>query len=169
MSMTFKAGDATIHRIIEMECGFTPALEFLPNLTKQQLDENRSWLAPSALDKDDNLVLCFQSYVVQIGGKNILVDSCIGNDKERSARPLWNKKKDDAFMKGLAAAKLTPNDIDFVMCTHLHVDHIGWNTKLENAAGCRRFQKHVICFRRPSWITGSRKTRRHRLYKSRTA
>ncbi len=161
MSMTFKAGDATIHRIIEMECGFTPALEFLPNLTKQQLDENRSWLAPSALDKDDNLVLCFQSYVVQIGGKNILVDSCIGNDKERSARPLWNKKKDDAFMKGLAAAKLTPNDIDFVMCTHLHVDHIGWNTKLENGRWVPTFPKARYLFSKTEldyWVEENKKT-----------
>jgi glyoxylase-like metal-dependent hydrolase (beta-lactamase superfamily II) len=132
MSLTFKAGDATIHRIIEMECGFTPALEFLPGLTKEVLDENRHWLAPAALDANDNLVLCFQSYVVQIGGHNILVDSCIGNDKDRSARPLWNRKKDTAFMDGLKRAGLTPNDIHFVMCTHLHVDHIGWNTRLEN-------------------------------------
>ena len=161
MSMTFKAGDATIHRIIEMECGFTPALEFLPNLTAAKLDENRSWLAPAALDKDDNLVLCFQSYVVQIGGKNILVDSCVGNDKERPQRPLWNKKKDDAFMKGLAAAKLTPNDIDFVMCTHLHVDHIGWNTKLENGRWVPTFPKARYLFSKTEldyWVDENRKT-----------
>ena len=161
MSMTFKAGDATIHRIIEMECGFTPALEFLPNLTKERLAENRSWLAPAALDKDDNLVLCFQSYVVQIGGKNILVDSCVGNDKDRPARPLWHKKKDDAFMKGLAAANLTPDDIDFVMCTHLHVDHIGWNTKLENGRWVPTFNKARYLFSKTEldyWVEENRKT-----------
>ena len=161
MSMTFKAGNATIHRIIEMECGFTPALEFLPNLSKETLDENRSWLAPAALDKDDNLVLCFQSYVVQVGGKNILVDSCIGNDKERPARPLWNKKKDDAFMKGLAAANLTPADIDFVMCTHLHVDHIGWNTRLENGRWVPTFPKARYLFSKTEldyWVAENAKT-----------
>jgi glyoxylase-like metal-dependent hydrolase (beta-lactamase superfamily II) len=161
MSMTFKAGNATIHRIIEMECGFTPALEFLPNLSKETLDENRSWLAPAALDKDDNLVLCFQSYVVQVGGKNILVDSCIGNDKERPARPLWNKKKDDAFMKGLGAANLTPADIDFVMCTHLHVDHIGWNTKLENGRWVPTFPKARYLFSKTEldyWVAENAKT-----------
>ena len=146
MSMTFKAGDATVHRIIEMECGFTPALEFLPNLTKQVLDENRSWLHPAALDAEDNLVLCFQSYVVKTGKHNILIDSCVGNDKERSARPLWHKKKDDAFMKGLAAAGLTVNDINFVLCTHLHVDHIGWNTRLENGRWVPTFPKARYIF-----------------------
>ena len=146
MSLTFKAGDATIHRIVEMECGFTPALEFLPGLTKDVLDENRHWLQPAAMDAADNLVLCFQSYVVQIGGHNILVDSCIGNDKDRPARPLWNRKKDTAFMDGLKRAGLTVNDIDFVMCTHLHVDHVGWNTRLENGRWVPTFPKARYLF-----------------------
>jgi glyoxylase-like metal-dependent hydrolase (beta-lactamase superfamily II) len=161
MSMTFKAGNATIHRIIEMEVGFTPALEFLPNLTKEVLDENRSWLHPAALDAQDNLVLCFQSYVVKTGKHNILIDSCVGNDKERTARPLWHKKKDDAFMTGLAAAGLTVNDIDFVLCTHLHVDHIGWNTRLENGRWVPTFPKARYIFSKTEldfWIEESKKT-----------
>jgi len=161
MSLTFKAGDMTIHRIIEMECGFTPALEFLPKLTKEQLDENRSWLQPSALDKNDNLVLCFQSYVVKTGRHNILVDSCVGNDKDRTARPLWHRKKDEAFMKGLAAAGLTVNDIDFVMCTHLHVDHVGWNTRLENGRWVPTFPKARYLFSKTEldfWTAENAKT-----------
>src|ERR1700748_3829534 len=107
MSNTFRVGDMTVHRIVEMECGFTPALEFLPQLTPEVLAENRSWLAPAALDADDTLVLCFQSYIVQTGRHTILVDSCIGNDKDREARPAWHKKKDDTFMRGLAEGGLT--------------------------------------------------------------
>jgi glyoxylase-like metal-dependent hydrolase (beta-lactamase superfamily II) len=161
MSMTFKAGDATIHRIIEMEVGFTPALEFLPNLTKDVLDANRSWMHPAALDANDNLVLCFQSYVVKTGKHNILIDSCVGNDKERTARPLWHKKKDDAFMRGLAAAGLTLNDIDFVLCTHLHVDHIGWNTRLENGRWVPTFPKARYIFSKTEldfWLDEAKKT-----------
>jgi len=161
MNLTFKAGDMTIHRIIEMECGFTPALEFLPGLTPEVLEENRSWLSPAALDANDNLVLCFQSYVVQTGKHNILVDSCVGNDKDRAARPLWHKKKDDAFMRGLAGAGLTVNDIDFVMCTHLHVDHVGWNTKLENNRWVPTFPKARYLFSKTEldyWLTENAKT-----------
>ncbi|MBX6747998.1 MAG: MBL fold metallo-hydrolase, partial [Acetobacteraceae bacterium] len=62
----------------------------------------------------------------------ILVDSCVGNHKPRPGRPFWNMKTDDTWMRGLAAAGLTVQDIDYVMCTHLHVDHVGWNTRLEN-------------------------------------
>ncbi|HQT76951.1 MAG: MBL fold metallo-hydrolase [Rhodospirillales bacterium 20-64-7] len=130
---TFRIGDMTIHRIIEMEVGFTPALEFLPKLTPALLEENRSWLkSPMALDDQDRLVLCFQSYIVRTGRHNILVDSCVGNHKNRPTRPLWHQKSDTVFMDGLKAVGLTVEDIDFVLCTHLHVDHVGWNTRLEN-------------------------------------
>ncbi len=81
---TFKLGDMIVHRIIEMEVGFTPALEFLPKLTPQMLDESRSWMkTPLALDDQDRLVLCFQAYIVRTGKHIILVDSCVGNDKDR--------------------------------------------------------------------------------------
>jgi glyoxylase-like metal-dependent hydrolase (beta-lactamase superfamily II) len=130
---TFKLGEMTVHRIIEMECGFTPALEFLPKLTPAMLDESRSWMTnPLALDGQDRLVLCFQSYIVRTGRHIVLVDSCVGNDKDRPLRPLWHMKTDTVFMQGLAEVGLTVADIDFVLCTHLHVDHVGWNTRLEN-------------------------------------
>jgi len=133
MNLTFKAGDLTIHRIIEQETTFLPALEMLPTLTPELLAENRSWMqAAKALDARDVLVLCFQSYVVNTPRHTILIDSCIGNDKPRPQRPKWNMKTDDTYMRSLAAAGLSVGDIDYVMCTHLHVDHVGWNTRLEN-------------------------------------
>ena len=161
MANTFRVGDMTIHRIVEMECGFTPALEFLPGLNAELLEENKSWLAPSALDADGNLVLCFQSYIVKTPRHTILVDSCIGNDKDRTARPLWHKKKDDTFMRGLADAGLTVNDIDFVMCTHLHVDHVGWNTRLENGRWVPTFPKARYLFSKTEldyWLAENDKT-----------
>jgi glyoxylase-like metal-dependent hydrolase (beta-lactamase superfamily II) len=133
MRTTFSVGDMTIHRIVEQEKAFTPVLEFLPGLSKEVLEENRSWMEPAALDPvTGNIVLCFQSYVVKTPHHTVLIDSCIGNDKIRPARAAWNKKNDSSYMQALAAAGVTVEDIDFVMCTHLHVDHVGWNTKLEN-------------------------------------
>jgi glyoxylase-like metal-dependent hydrolase (beta-lactamase superfamily II) len=132
MSLKLTVGDLTIHRIIEQETSFLPALEVLPGLTPELLAENRPWLRQAgAIDADDVLILCFQSYIVKTPHHTILVDSCIGNDKPR-ARPKWNMKTDDAYMRALGAAGFSVGDIDFVMCTHLHVDHIGWNTRLEN-------------------------------------
>jgi len=76
----------------------------------------------------------------------ILIDSCIGNDKPRPLRPKWNMKTDDIYMRGLAAAGFAPADIDFVMCTHLHVDHVGWNTRLENGRWVPTFPKARYVF-----------------------
>jgi glyoxylase-like metal-dependent hydrolase (beta-lactamase superfamily II) len=132
MSLKFSVGDLTIHRIIEQETSFLPALEMLPGLTPDLLAENRPWMRQAAaLDAQDVLILCFQSYVVKTPHHTILVDSCIGNDKPRP-RPKWNMKTDDTYMRALTAAGISVGDIDFVMCTHLHVDHVGWNTRLEN-------------------------------------
>jgi glyoxylase-like metal-dependent hydrolase (beta-lactamase superfamily II) len=133
VSLTFAVGDLTIHRIIEQETTFLPAVDLLPGLTPDLLAENRSWMrGAGALDESDVLILCFQSYIVKTPHHTILVDSCIGNDKPRPLRPKWNMKTDDSYMRALAASGFSVGDIDFVMCTHLHVDHVGWNTRLEN-------------------------------------
>jgi glyoxylase-like metal-dependent hydrolase (beta-lactamase superfamily II) len=147
MRTTFAVEDITVHRIVEQEAGFTPVLEFLPTLSKELLEENRSWLQPAALDPaTDKLVLCFQSYLVRTPHHTILVDACIGNDKNRPTRQAWHRKKDDAFMQGLKDAGVAPEDIDFVMCTHLHADHVGWNTRLDNGRWVPSFPKARYLF-----------------------
>ena len=133
MDLSFAVGDFTIHRIIEQETTFLPALDMLPGLTPDVLDENRPWMQQAhAIDQQDTLILAFQSYVVKTPHHTILIDSCIGNDKPRPTRPKWHMKTDDTYLRALSAAGLGVGDIDFVMCTHLHVDHVGWNTRLEN-------------------------------------
>jgi glyoxylase-like metal-dependent hydrolase (beta-lactamase superfamily II) len=133
MSLKFNVGDLTIHRLIEQETTFFPALDFFPKLTPELLAENKPWMKQAgAIDDSDTLILCFQSYIVTTPHHTILIDSCIGNDKPLSARPKWNMKTDDTYVRGLKAAGFSFGDIDYVMCTHLHVDHVGWNTRLEN-------------------------------------
>lgn len=122
-------GDLTIQRIVEFEAPFMNAFEMLPDLTPAQFEEHAEWLRADALDADDKFRLCFQSYVVRTPHHTILVDSCIGNHKHRS-RPEWHMRSSSAYMDGLHAIGLTVEDIDYVMCTHLHVDHVGWNTQL---------------------------------------
>ena len=133
MSLKFTVGDLTIHRIIEQETTFLPALDMLPGLTPEVAGGEPGVDATGRrARRQDVLILCFQSYVVKTPHHTILVDSCIGNDKPRPLRPKWNMKTDDTYMRALAAAGFSVGDIDFVMCTHLHVDHVGWNTRLEN-------------------------------------
>ena len=147
MSLKFTAGDLTIHRIIEQETTFLPALDLFPALTPDLLAQNRDWMRKAgAIDETDTLILCFQSYVVRTPHHTILIDSCIGNDKPRPLRPKWNMKTDDTYMRGLKAAGVSVEDIDFVMCTHLHVDHVGWNTRMEGGRWVPTFPKARYIF-----------------------
>src|ERR1700692_4468675 len=149
MKLKFTVGDLTIHRIIEQETTFLPALDLLPALTPDLLAENRPWMREAAaLDAQDVLILCFQSYIVKTPHHTILVDSCIGNDKPRPLRPKWNMKTDDTYMRALTAAGFSVGDIDFVMCTHLHVDHVGWNTRLDNGRWVPTFPNARYVFSR---------------------
>jgi len=141
MSAEIRIGNTTIHRIVEQEGAFFKALTFFPTLSKELLDENRGWLQPHFLDAEDRLQLCIQSYLVRTPHHNILIDTCVGNDKPRPARPFWHMMKADRWEKSLAATGLTVADIDFVMCTHLHTDHVGWNTRLENGRWVPTFPK----------------------------
>ena len=152
MSLIFSVGDLTIHRAIEQEVPFFPALELLPQLTLEVLAENRAWLRQAkAMNEADVLILCFQSYIVRTPHHTILIDSCIGNDKPRPGRPNWHMKSDDTYMRALSAAGITPADIDYVMCTHLHVDHVGWNTRLENGHWVPTFPKARYVFRKTEY------------------
>jgi len=143
---TFHLGDITIHRIVEQQTGISPVRDFLPTLSAETLDENRAWLAPDGLDGADRLVLCFQSYVIRTPHHTVLVDSCIGNDKDRPNRPTWHRKTDTAFIGGLAAIGLSVDDIDVVMCTHLHADHVGWNTRLKDGSWVPTFPRARYLF-----------------------
>ncbi len=162
MKLKFSVGDLTIHRIIEQETTFLKAQDMLPDLTPDMLAENRAWMKQAgAIDDTDTLVLCFQSYIVQTPHHTVLIDSCIGNDKPRPGRPHWNMKTDDSYMRALAAAGFSVADIDFVMCTHLHVDHVGWNTRLDNGRWVPTFPKARYVFAKSEydyWVDMNKKT-----------
>jgi len=145
---TFQVGDIKIHRIVEQEDAFFDPLEFFPTLTPELLAENKGWLTEGGyLDRaKGHVVLCIQSYLVQTPHHNILIDSCVGNHKPRPTRPFWDNLTSDRFEKNLAATGVSVDQIDYVMCTHLHVDHVGWNTKLENGRWVPTFPKAKYVF-----------------------
>ena len=142
MTTAIKLKDITIHPVVEQQGALFDALEFFPTLSKEAFEENLPWLQPTFIEPaTGRLVLCVQSFVIKTPDQNILVDTCVGNHKPRPARPFWNMMRSDRFEKNLGAAGLTVNDIDYVMCTHLHVDHVGWNTRLENGRWVPTFPK----------------------------
>lgn len=124
-------GGITWHRIIEAEEPEFDVGFLIPDAVPEALALHRDWLEPRFLDPaTDKLVMATQSYVLRTSHHTILIDSCVGNDKERRFHAPWSRRADTRYLDSLAAQGLTPEDIDFVMCTHLHADHVGWNTRL---------------------------------------
>ncbi|HEY3794771.1 MAG TPA: MBL fold metallo-hydrolase [Bradyrhizobium sp.] len=134
-------------------------MQFFPTITKELLDGNRGWLQPRFLDARDQLMLCIQSYIVKTPHHTIMIDTCVGNHKPRPTRSFWNMMNSDRYEKNLAASGFSVNDIDFVMCTHLHTDHVGWNTRLENGRWVPTFPKarYVFAERELAHWTGRQK------------
>jgi glyoxylase-like metal-dependent hydrolase (beta-lactamase superfamily II) len=132
MTLAFQAGDITIQRIVESDCPHFNGFEFFPSLSRELFAEHAHWLVPKYFSAEGMLNLCIQSYLVRTRHHTILVDTCVGNHKPRKARAFWDQMNSDLYQKNLAAAGVAVEDIDYVMCTHLHTDHVGWNTRLEN-------------------------------------
>jgi len=123
-------GDLTLARAVEMVMPFDRQ-SFFPDTTPEDWVPHEGWMKPQAMDPATGDVLfTVQSYVVRSPHHTILIDSCVGNHKERATRPLWHQKTDDTYLRALASLELAPEDIDYVLCTHLHADHVGWNTRL---------------------------------------
>jgi glyoxylase-like metal-dependent hydrolase (beta-lactamase superfamily II) len=141
-------GDFRVDRVLESESPYF-ALDFLlPGASPDLIAANADWLKPRFVDPaDDRLILAFQSFVLRTGRHTILVDSCTGNDKERPQRPNWHRQK-HPFLDRMRALGVAPEAIDFVFCTHLHADHVGWNTKLENGRWVPTFPNARYVFAR---------------------
>jgi glyoxylase-like metal-dependent hydrolase (beta-lactamase superfamily II) len=141
-------GDIRIDRVLESEGPYFELGFLLPGAQPDLIAENADWLRPSFVDPaDDRLILAFQSFVIRTGRHTILVDACTGNDKERPQRPNWHRQKHD-YLGRLRAIGVAPESIDYVFCTHLHADHVGWNTKLENGRWVPTFPKARYVFAR---------------------
>jgi glyoxylase-like metal-dependent hydrolase (beta-lactamase superfamily II) len=125
-----RLGTIDIHRVLESEFPDFDALGFFPGTTREQWAPHEEWLAPKGLDlKSGNLIFPMQSYVVRTRHHTIVVDTCVGDHKPR-ARPSWNMTSSGAYLRRLADAGVRPEEVDFVFCTHMHNDHVGWNTRL---------------------------------------
>jgi glyoxylase-like metal-dependent hydrolase (beta-lactamase superfamily II) len=146
MTTEVTLGDISIHRVVEQEGAFFPAQEFFPALTTDVLEANLHWLRPDCIDEEGRVILCVQSYLVRTPHHNILIDACVGNHKSRPHRPKWHMMTSDRYERNLAATGLGVGDIDYVMCTHLHADHVGWNTRLDSGRWVPTFPKARYLF-----------------------
>jgi glyoxylase-like metal-dependent hydrolase (beta-lactamase superfamily II) len=144
-------GRMTVHKVHEMDSP-TPLLAQLPGATAADLARLKTWYEPGDGElTDDPETSCMtfgvHSWVIELDGQTILVDSCCGNHKNRSLPEVHQLDTD--YLGNLRRAGFAPEDIDLVMCTHLHFDHVGWNTRLEGG-------KWVPTFRNAKYLFGKR-------------
>ncbi|MFE0413389.1 MBL fold metallo-hydrolase [Streptomyces tendae] len=122
-------GDVPVHRIDEVALPAATGSWLLPGATRD-LVAGQPWLRPHFADDEGTLRIDSHSFAFSVGGSRVLVDTGIGNGKER-ANPAWHDLHTD-FLQRLTAAGFPPDSVDLVILTHLHADHVGWNTRQEH-------------------------------------
>ena len=142
--MKWAVGDVTVTKVVELE--MTGGTRFLlPQATREEILPI-AWLRPHFADEEGRLRMSIHSFIVETPDRRIVVDTCLGNDKQDRRIPHWNDR-DGPFLADLAAAGFPAESIDTVLCTHLHVDHVGWNTRLVDG-------KWVPTFPRAQYLMG---------------
>jgi glyoxylase-like metal-dependent hydrolase (beta-lactamase superfamily II) len=145
MMLKWRLGDIAIERIVESEVADFEPLSFFPQTVAEDWAEHRAWMQPRAMDPaSGKLVLCIQSFLLRTRHHTILVDTCVGDHKSRSPKiypSSWNMTSGEVWLRRLAAAGVRPEGVDYVMCTHLHADHVGWNTRLVDGRWVPTFPK----------------------------
>lgn len=111
------------------------------------------WLKPNFANDEGRLLLSIHCFVIESAGRRIVVDTGIGNDKKRQ-HPAWNQLH-GPFLEHLTESGFAPNTIDTVLCTHLHVDHVGWNTRLVDGRWVPTFANARYLFARKEWEPAS--------------
>ncbi|WP_375388797.1 MBL fold metallo-hydrolase [uncultured Amnibacterium sp.] len=132
---TLTFGDVTVTRAVESvgSIGMTPD-QFFPGTDPAAWEGQEGWLRPHFLESDGGSVMAstartaFQTWIIRSGGRTILIDTAIGDGKDRADVPAWHHLS-TGFLDRLAEAGVAPAEVDVVVNTHLHADHVGWNTR----------------------------------------
>lgn len=146
--MPWTVGRVRISKFVELETvGGTRFI--LPQATPEAI-RALSWLTPDFATGEGKLKMVIQTLVLETPTRRIVVDTGLGNDKQGRSVPVWNNRT-TPFLQTLSAAGFPPESIDMVICTHLHVDHVGWNTRLVDGQWVPTFAKARYVFGRTEY------------------
>lgn len=126
--LSWRIGDVTVTRVVEtmMQVPTSPGGGVFPEASPEAL-RKLPWLYPHFVDDEDRLLLSIHALLVEAPGLRLVVDTCIGNDKPRRGMTGADGLQ-TRFLEAFAETGWTRESVDAVVCTHLHVDHVGWNT-----------------------------------------
>src|SRR6201990_3122568 len=134
--MRWKVGQVKITKVVELET--VGSTRFILPLASNEEVRKLPWLIPDFATEEGRLKMSIHSLVVETPSRRIIVDTGLGNDKEGRMVPAWNNRQ-GPFLDMLTVAGFPPDSLDTVLCTHLHVDHVGWNTILVDGKGVPTF------------------------------
>ena len=141
-------GDIQVIRVEEMIWTISPRFLF-SELTYEDFEPHRSWLVPHFSTEELKMRLSIHSFVIRTPHHTIVVDTCIGNDRKRDI-PLWNHMQ-SGYLQNFIASGVNPEEVDYVFCTHMHEDHVGWNTRLQDGQWVPTFPNAKYLFHRKEW------------------
>jgi glyoxylase-like metal-dependent hydrolase (beta-lactamase superfamily II) len=146
--MHWTVGKVKITKIVELET--TGGTRFiLPQAGPEQIRQ-LPWLVPAFATEEGRLKMSIHALVVETPSQRIVVDTCLGNDKQGRKVPTWNHLQ-NPFLEDMTSAGYPPDSIDMVLCTHLHVDHVGWNTRLVDGKWVPTFANAAYVFGRTEY------------------
>ncbi|HKJ74933.1 MAG TPA: MBL fold metallo-hydrolase [Alphaproteobacteria bacterium] len=150
-------GDVRVTRIVEVNNHQDPLAVLLedgsPDLMKKY-----DWLRPHFATEDGDMLISFQCFIVETPNELIMFDTCIGNDRQREYDIFCNMQ--GSFLEDLEAAGYKREDVTTVLCTHLHFDHVGWNTMLQDGKWVPTFPNARYLFGQKEWDLWQEKRRR---------
>jgi glyoxylase-like metal-dependent hydrolase (beta-lactamase superfamily II) len=144
----WQIGDVTITRVVESENAFDMAM-LLPNATPEAIRAEQ-WLRPNFADEEGAAKLSIHAYAIESGGRKIIVDTCVGNDKRRDGFATMHMQR-LPFLSDLERAGFARESVNQVLCTHLHLDHVGWNTMLMGERWVPTFPNARYLIGRAEW------------------
>jgi len=152
---TLHFGEVSVDKVIDGIERF-PVLNAFPEIDLGIFEKNMDWIQPFYEPMSKMILLSMHSFLIRTPNLNILVDTCIGNDKHRVGQgPIYKKNesilshwnnRNSKYIQNLESFGLSLESIDIVMCTHLHADHVGWNTRLENGVWVPTFPNAKYLF-----------------------
>jgi glyoxylase-like metal-dependent hydrolase (beta-lactamase superfamily II) len=145
----FNIGDITVAKVVDTLESFSPRVLYVDK-DRDSFDPHLDWLQPHFLDEKKGMLLSIHTFVLKTRHHTILIDTCVGNHKTGSGFPQWNHRNGN-YLQELKAADCRPEDVDFVFCTHMHVDHTGWNTQLDDGRWVPTFPNARYLFNQREW------------------
>ncbi len=148
---TIQFGPVSVSRVVEIGRSSYPTAMMLPGSDAQTIAAHLSWIKPHFFDEaTGDIGSRIQTWVVHTPQHTILVDTGVGNDKHREENPIWHLRQ-GAFLDELKSLGVEPEGVDYVLCTHMHVDHVGWNTRLVEGTWVPTFPRAKYVFVGEEW------------------